>query len=201
MRRPDLVPGYDGWQVVDSALQSRCSGKYGIGPVPVVALKQRKARERGCHGGEFILAEVTADVRYLRVQSTGLNRPTSVAQVRHDETGLEIVTMATDEHGSVCLSTITDQYRDPSHVTDHAPLHFPSPAKDCTFSLSADEACIGEPIHIHITIANGGAMLRTIDGRVLGHVIHYHGQVAQQFMSMRFSGVISPSAGELAHTA
>ena len=153
------------------------------------------------YGGEYILSEVTADTRYLRVGKVGVaNRPSAVAQVRHDEVGSDIVTMATDENGSLTLTTVTDDYRElfdhtPSPLTH--PTHFPPPTRDCTFVVSiGDGVRLGEPIELNVIIKNCGAMLRTVDGRVVGQVIYYCGQVVRKFMSMQFTGAISPGQGE-----
>ena len=152
------------------------------------------------YGGEYILSEVTADTRYLRIGRVA-NRPSSFAQVRHDEVGSEVVTMVTDENDSLTLATITDQYRE---LTEQAPsshtTHFPPPTRDCTFCINTNnDVCLGETIQVSVIIKNCGAMLRTVDGRVVGHVIYYNGRVVRKFMSMQFTGVISPGQGEYNH--
>ncbi|XP_029911867.1 protein-glutamine gamma-glutamyltransferase 5-like [Myripristis murdjan] len=60
MRRPDLGPEFDGWQVVDPTPQEKSAGVYCCGPCPVVAI------QRGClnvpYDTSFIYASVDADV-------------------------------------------------------------------------------------------------------------------------------------------
>ncbi|XP_071767269.2 protein-glutamine gamma-glutamyltransferase 2-like [Centroberyx gerrardi] len=60
MRRPDLGPGFDGWQVVDPTPQEKSAGIFCCGPCPVVAI------QRGCLGvpydTSFVYASVDADV-------------------------------------------------------------------------------------------------------------------------------------------
>ncbi|XP_053705506.1 protein-glutamine gamma-glutamyltransferase E-like [Synchiropus splendidus] len=60
MRRPDLGPQFDGWQVVDPTPQEKSAGTYCCGPCPVVAVQQH------CFGApfdtSFIYASVDSDV-------------------------------------------------------------------------------------------------------------------------------------------
>ncbi|XP_038210952.1 hemocyte protein-glutamine gamma-glutamyltransferase-like [Zerene cesonia] len=64
MARPDLPPGYGGWQAIDATPQETSSGQYQCGPAPLEAIKQ------GVIGlgydVEFMLASVNADLMRWR---------------------------------------------------------------------------------------------------------------------------------------
>ena len=56
MRRSDLSIKYDGWQVADISAQ-RC-----IGPIPVVALKERQPKTLFGNNISVLLAMINAEV-------------------------------------------------------------------------------------------------------------------------------------------
>uniref|UniRef100_A0A8C4DK63 Transglutaminase-like domain-containing protein n=1 Tax=Dicentrarchus labrax TaxID=13489 RepID=A0A8C4DK63_DICLA len=65
MRRPDLGPGFDGWQVVDPTPQEKSAGKFCCGPCPVVAIQQRCLHVP--YDSSFVYASVDADIIRLIV--------------------------------------------------------------------------------------------------------------------------------------
>ncbi|KAG8517859.1 Protein-glutamine gamma-glutamyltransferase 2 [Galemys pyrenaicus] len=60
MTRPDLQPGYDGWQALDPTPQEKSEGTYCCGPVPVRAIKEGDLTTK--YDAPFVFAEVNADV-------------------------------------------------------------------------------------------------------------------------------------------
>ncbi|XP_074538299.1 protein-glutamine gamma-glutamyltransferase 5-like [Halichoeres trimaculatus] len=66
MRRPDLGPGFDGWQVVDPTPQERSAGIFCCGPCPVIAVQQR--RLNAPFDAAFVYASVDADIIRLVVR-------------------------------------------------------------------------------------------------------------------------------------
>jgi len=200
MRRDDLPPGYDGWQVLDATSQEKQCGRYRIGPTSVQAVKEKVGGKQWLHDTEYIISEVNADVRYLRVSksfATVSNRTVSVAKVCCGEVGTLIATSA--GAGFTPLD-ITTSYRD-TEVSPSSPVqssfHFPPPTRDCSFELvTSDKARLGDDIVLSIQIMNGGSMMRTVDGRVVGKVVYHTGVPVRSFMSMQFSGVISPGQSE-----
>ncbi|XP_012583850.1 PREDICTED: protein-glutamine gamma-glutamyltransferase 2 [Condylura cristata] len=60
MTRPDLQPGYDGWQALDPTPQEKSEGTYCCGPVPVRAIKEGDLTPK--YDAPFVFAEVNADV-------------------------------------------------------------------------------------------------------------------------------------------
>ena len=202
MRRDDLPPGYEGWQVLDATSQDKQSGRFRIGPAPVMAIRERKSGKEWLYDGEFVISEIGADVRYLRVGknfSNGTNKHLSVAHVSHDEVGVALVTSGGEQTSPLDL---TEDYKEPM---EEKPVptgilsgsRFPPPSKDCTCEVkTSDGSALGEEIVVTVTIGNRGAMMRIVDGRVVGTIIHYTGQPVRNFMSMQFTGVISPGQSE-----
>lgn len=60
MTRPDLQPGYEGWQALDPTPQEKSEGTYCCGPVPVRAIKEGDLTPK--YDAPFVFAEVNADV-------------------------------------------------------------------------------------------------------------------------------------------
>ncbi|XP_004272883.1 protein-glutamine gamma-glutamyltransferase 2 [Orcinus orca] len=60
MTRPDLQPGYEGWQALDPTPQEKSEGTYCCGPVPVRAIKVGDLSTK--YDAPFVFAEVNADV-------------------------------------------------------------------------------------------------------------------------------------------
>lgn len=60
MTRPDLEPGYEGWQAIDPTPQEKSEGTYCCGPVSVRAIKEGDISTK--YDAAFVFAEVNADV-------------------------------------------------------------------------------------------------------------------------------------------
>ncbi|XP_067089457.1 protein-glutamine gamma-glutamyltransferase 2 [Osmerus mordax] len=60
MTRPDLKPGFDGWQASDPTPQEKSEGVYCCGPVPLKAIKEGELTFK--YDGPFVFAEVNADI-------------------------------------------------------------------------------------------------------------------------------------------
>jgi hypothetical protein len=152
------------------------------------------------HDVEFVLSQVNADISYYRVTSnytTASNQSISLAKVCKGEVGTSLVTSSYAEDDHCKPLEVTANYRaqpvvnaDPDGDAQRLPL---PPTRDCSFDLKLNHPVkFGEDIQITISVSNNGAMLRTVDGRVVGTVIYYTGQPVRTFMSMDFSGLVSP---------
>lgn len=69
MTRPDLQPGYEGWQAIDPTPQEKSEGTYCCGPVSVRAIKEGDLSTK--YDASFVFAEVNADVVDWIRQSDG----------------------------------------------------------------------------------------------------------------------------------
>ncbi|XP_059507531.1 protein-glutamine gamma-glutamyltransferase 2 isoform X5 [Stegostoma tigrinum] len=100
MTRPDLPPGYDGWQVLDPTPQERSDGIYCCGPCPVKAIKEGHVDVK--YDAVFIFAEVNADVVYWLVNKDASKQELGVKQ---HQVGKQIITK----------SAYTDKREDLTH--------------------------------------------------------------------------------------
>ncbi|NXO00427.1 TGM2 glutamyltransferase, partial [Rhinopomastus cyanomelas] len=79
MARPDLAPGYDGWQVLDPTPQEKSEGVFCCGPAPVKAIKEGDLQLK--YDIPFVFAEVNADVVYWVVQGDGTQKKSTYSSV------------------------------------------------------------------------------------------------------------------------
>uniref|UniRef100_A0AAX7V4T7 protein-glutamine gamma-glutamyltransferase n=1 Tax=Astatotilapia calliptera TaxID=8154 RepID=A0AAX7V4T7_ASTCA len=105
IKRPDLPPGLEGWQVVDSTPQETSDGFFRCGPAPVIAIKEGHV----CYPFDcgFVFAEVNSDVVFLKRDKYG-----NLTPFRVDKTyvGEKILTKAV---GSQQQNNITNTYKYP----------------------------------------------------------------------------------------
>ena len=191
MRRDDLTKGYDGWQVLDACSSEKQGGVHRVGPCSVAAIKEGLLGKQWPYDGEFVLSEISSEVRYHRVTPTAgniKNSKSALVLVQRDQVGLKIITATLKRGTSV---DITANYRrEPSGSV------MPDKTKGCTFELhTSDEATLGDNITLSVRIQNNGALMRTVDGRVVGKAVYYTGMAVKNFMSMEFAGVIAPGKG------
>ncbi len=197
MRRDELPQGYDGWQALDPTSQDRQSGRFRIGPASVKAIKLCQSGKKWPYDAEYVLSRITADVSYYRVTnnfSTVSNQAISLARVNKGEVGTSLVTSAYSKSDRHKPMERTTDYKDSRASTEVPAQHFPCPpTRDCSFSLKLSGGQeLGADIEVTVTVSNKGAMLRRVDGRVVGTAIYYTGQPARSFMSMDFTGLVSP---------
>uniref|UniRef100_A0A4W5P770 Protein-glutamine gamma-glutamyltransferase 2 n=1 Tax=Hucho hucho TaxID=62062 RepID=A0A4W5P770_9TELE len=69
MTRPDLKPGFDGWQVMDPTPQEKSEGVYCCGPIPLKAIKEGELTYK--YDAPFVFAEVNADVHTFMKRKDG----------------------------------------------------------------------------------------------------------------------------------
>ncbi|XP_028745055.1 protein-glutamine gamma-glutamyltransferase 2 [Peromyscus leucopus] len=73
MTRPDLEPGYEGWQAIDPTPQEKSEGTYCCGPVSVRAIKEGDLSTK--YDAPFVFAEVNADVvDWIRQEDGSLHK-------------------------------------------------------------------------------------------------------------------------------
>ncbi|XP_068599342.1 protein-glutamine gamma-glutamyltransferase K-like [Brachionichthys hirsutus] len=69
MARPDLPPGYGGWQVVDATPQETSHGTYRCGPASLAAIRSGQVYLK--HDTTFVFAEVNSDKIYWQRNKDG----------------------------------------------------------------------------------------------------------------------------------
>uniref|UniRef100_A0A8C5HXV3 protein-glutamine gamma-glutamyltransferase n=1 Tax=Gouania willdenowi TaxID=441366 RepID=A0A8C5HXV3_GOUWI len=105
MSRPDLPPGFGGWQVVDATPQETSDGMYRCGPASVQAIKHGQI----CFpfDAPFVFAEVNSDVVFYSRRTDGSMEP---VKVNRTHVGRMVLTKST---GEMSRRDITDQYKFP----------------------------------------------------------------------------------------
>ncbi len=109
--------------------------------------------------------------------------------------------MGTDKAGAAMLLDVSNNYREPPTRPHPHSAHFPPQSRDCSFSVSCESVMLGEEVTLVTSIANKGALQRTMDGRVVCHVVDYTGHVVRRFASMTFTGVVAPGQSESSSTS
>uniref|UniRef100_A0A3Q2DV72 Protein-glutamine gamma-glutamyltransferase 2 n=1 Tax=Cyprinodon variegatus TaxID=28743 RepID=A0A3Q2DV72_CYPVA len=104
MTRPDLKPGFDGWQASDPTPQEKSEGVYCCGPIPVKAIKEGELTFK--YDAPFVFAEVNADIVTLMKKKDG-----STSEVT--TTGLVGQKISTKSVGSDTREDITHLYKYP----------------------------------------------------------------------------------------
>ena len=217
MRRDDLPTGHDGWQALDPTSQHRQGGTRCIGPVSLPSVKEERVYgEKGRRGGgggggrgaggggrgngngeECLHSEVSADVRFLRVLKSFTsitNRVLSVALVRHDQVGRSLLAGNGSDLSPI---NVTSNYKEVGPHDRATFTHYPAPSRDCKIDITTNDAAkLGKKISLTVAISNQGLHLRTLDGKVGGHIVRYTGVAIREFMSMQFTGVVAPGQCE-----
>ncbi|XP_053901240.1 protein-glutamine gamma-glutamyltransferase 2 [Malaclemys terrapin pileata] len=105
MTRPDLPPGYDGWQALDPTPQEKSEGAYCCGPAPVKAIKEGELRLKK-YDIPFVFAEVNADMVYWVLQKDGSRKKTIHSSIVGKN-------MSTKSVGKDAREDITHNYKYP----------------------------------------------------------------------------------------
>ena len=196
MRRDDLPSGYDGWQALYCGRGSTapCSG-----PAPVRAIKERKHGKLWQHDVTRFLSELHSEMRYHRVThsySSFSQRAVTFAHSQSKQTGQLLLTGRDTDCTNYTI--LTTSYKEEEAEEDEQ-LHcggYPPPSQDCCFTVECEGGQMGKDCSLTITVINRGAMLRTVDGRVVGGVCRHNGYIATKFMGIQFSGVVTPGQSE-----
>ena len=185
MRRDDLPAGYDGWQAL-------ITSNGGYGPAPVRAILESKHGKLWQYDIVRFLSELHSSVRYHRVTqsySSYSQRAVTLAHTSHS-TGLVVTSEREGEY-----IDITSSYK---HQDEQAASYLTRHAADCTFKVTCEGGEINSSgdATLNISITNHGAMLRTVDGRVVGGVCRHNGTMSSKFMGIQFTGAITPGQSE-----
>ncbi|XP_033113463.1 protein-glutamine gamma-glutamyltransferase K-like [Anneissia japonica] len=123
MARPDLPPGYGGWQAVDATPQERSEGVFQLGPAPLAAVKAGHVQLS--FDTKFVFAEVNACKVKWKFSSDEneeifiaiiilFNQPPVPIDIDIDSVGVLTVTKAV---GKMKKEIISDQYKAPEGST------------------------------------------------------------------------------------
>uniref|UniRef100_A0A8C5HY27 protein-glutamine gamma-glutamyltransferase n=1 Tax=Gouania willdenowi TaxID=441366 RepID=A0A8C5HY27_GOUWI len=179
MSRPDLPPGFGGWQVVDATPQETSDGMYRCGPASVQAIKHGQI----CFpfDAPFVFAEVNSDVVFYSRRTDGSMEP---VKVNRTHVGRMVLTKST---GEMSRRDITDQYKFPEGSPEERTVlekaeeygckrerSDPSTA-DVDLVLPTLEVSLGEDFQFDLEFVNQSDEPRTVDAYLSGSVVYYTG--------------------------
>ncbi|PVD21176.1 hypothetical protein C0Q70_19343 [Pomacea canaliculata] len=184
MARPDLSPGYGGWQACDATPQETSDGVYCCGPASVRAIREGEVNLP--YDGPFVFAEVNADKVYWRLNKiTGKDE---VVQIVENVVGKNISTLAL---GSDEREDITKYYKPPEGSAEErvsvrranllgSKLHniYTSGPEDVKVEVSFDtDTFVGQDVMVKLQATNTSKEQRTLDGLMTISTMYYTGVV------------------------
>ncbi|XP_071448771.1 hemocyte protein-glutamine gamma-glutamyltransferase-like [Hetaerina americana] len=214
MSRPDLPPGYGGWQAIDATPQEESEQMMQCGPAPLVAV--RNGQVGFAYDTAFVFAEVNADILHFQEDpdsAWGFTR----LKVDQYHVGRRVVTKnpkLDDEFGDNDLEDITDQYKNPEgsmseRLATYSALRsagsaqgyygYPEDAlpEDVSFSLEElDSVPYGESFSVKVKIQNKSSEKRTIHAVLSVHAVRYTGALAHRIKSSSVEFEIQPYSDE-----
>uniref|UniRef100_A0A672FW35 protein-glutamine gamma-glutamyltransferase n=1 Tax=Salarias fasciatus TaxID=181472 RepID=A0A672FW35_SALFA len=200
MSRPDLPPGFGGWQIVDATPQETSDGMYRCGPASVNAIK---------HGhicfpfdAAFVFAEVNSDVVFYSRSKDGTMEP---VKVNRTHVGRLVLTKTP---GAMTRRDITDQYKFPEGTTEertvlekaeeygcHRDKSNPEVA-DVDLTLPTLEISVGDDFEMNLEFVNRSDERRTVDMYISGTVVYYTGVTTSEFLFRDPTVEIGPNKSE-----
>eukprot|EP00794_Sanderia_malayensis_P015757 gene15757-17346_t len=182
MARPDIAPGYGGWQAVDATPQERSSGLYQLGPAPLKAVKEGNVDM--IHDTRFVFTEVNADTVYWKRTDPGGSFVPFKIDKR--QVGQKLSTKEPG-HNRWQRVDITEDYKYPEGTMleditvrralrkSNNPLIRPT-SKDITFKVQTSSFLfVGDDLHVVIEMHNTDRRTFTVQATVSGNVVMYNG--------------------------
>uniref|UniRef100_A0A6Q2XYU7 Protein-glutamine gamma-glutamyltransferase K n=1 Tax=Esox lucius TaxID=8010 RepID=A0A6Q2XYU7_ESOLU len=182
MARPDLPPGYGGWQAVDSTPQETSQGSFRCGPASIIAVRNGNVFLK--HDAPFVFAEVNSDKIYWQRKPDGTF--TQIAS----ETKVVGHCISTKAVGSDERNDITLLYKHPEGTEEERiavetasrygskPKTYASPkAEDVSIEVTMDGEGprMGGDAELTIVIRNTSSLLRTFTLNSQVAVMYYTG--------------------------
>ncbi|XP_051927310.1 coagulation factor XIII A chain, partial [Hippocampus zosterae] len=186
MSRPDLPPGFGGWQVVDATPQETSDGLYRCGPASIRAIKHGEI----CFpfDAAFVFAEVNSDVVFYSRGKDGSMQP---VRVNRSHVGRMILTKAP---GGSSRRDLTHQYKFPEGSAEERTVLEKAEAYSCKrekadlppgdvdLVLLDVRAGVGDDFDLTLKFVNGSGARRTLEAYVSGSVVYYTGLVSSEFL-------------------
>lgn len=216
MARPDIPPGYGGWQAVDATPQEQSGGIFRAGPAPVVAIRRGEINQT--YDCPFIFAEVNADCIYWKKDETC---ETGWKQLftNTSEVGRLIVTKKIGHHscnsgyGLEDMEDITHEYKSREGSSEermavlnalrcqggegHISCMPPSGNEDVKFCLlDIEKVMIGKSIPVIFKVENVSSENRTVNAVLSCRSVYYTGKSAREVKRVSGSYVLQPGQTE-----
>ncbi|XP_055293184.1 protein-glutamine gamma-glutamyltransferase 2 [Moschus berezovskii] len=184
MMRPDLQPGYEGWQALDPTPQEKSEGTYCCGPVPVRAIKEGDLSTK--YDAPFVFAEVNADVvDWIRQDDGSLHKSINHSLV----VGLKISTKSV---GRDEREDITHNYKYPEGS--------PEEREAFTRANHLNKLVDKEETGVAMRIRVGEGMNRGCDFDVFAHITNstpeeHTGRLLLCARTVSYNGILGPECG------
>ncbi|TKS93058.1 Coagulation factor XIII A chain [Collichthys lucidus] len=186
MARPDLPPGFGGWQVVDATPQETSDGMYRCGPASVQAIKHGHT----CYpfDAAFVFAEVNSDVVFYSRSRDGTME---LVKVNPTHVGRLVLTKTP---GDMTRRDITDQYKFPEGSTEERTTLEKAeeygckreksnlPEADVDLVLPTLEVSVGDDFELNMEFTNRSDERRVVDAYISGSVVYYTGVTSSEFL-------------------
>lgn len=195
MARPDLPPGYGGWQIIDATPQETSDQVFRCGPASVVAVKRGEVGY--LYDTPFVFSEVNADIVHFKADEEsdwGFSR----MSINKYHVGRKILTKRTDvndDQGDTDMWDVTHLYKNPENTPAErlsvynavrgipkAQQFYEIPSEennDVYFDLiDIDTVPFGEPFDVVVTVENRSTEERTISAVLTAGSVYYTGTAA-----------------------
>lgn len=216
MTRPDLPPGYGGWQSIDATPQEMSGNIFQMGPASVEAVR------RGQVGFDFdcpfVFAEVNADIIKWTRDDTLESGWRKAASDKY-KIGQFILTKKVgvdDDVGENDAENIVEEYKDKEGTIEermavlnaarygvapnirYAVYDMPPPeAEDVTFALQEIEhIMIGQPFSVTVKVQNHSREVRTVAAALSASTVYYTGVLARKVTRQRGNFALRPNQAE-----
>ncbi|XP_029637138.1 protein-glutamine gamma-glutamyltransferase K isoform X3 [Octopus sinensis] len=198
-KRPDLPPGYDGWQAYDATPQEVSEGVFTCGPAPVKGI-----REGDLHLGydtKFLFSEIHGDRVHWVLDSMGNMTPFAVEK---NAVGRSISTKAVN---TISRDDLTQHYKYPdgspelAACMEKAKKHalrslpeIPAPSKsDIDFTFTGEGYRTGD-VSASLRIKNNSASSRIISVHLCAAAAYYTGVPANDLKENSNNAQLEPHA-------
>uniref|UniRef100_A0A0B7AU70 protein-glutamine gamma-glutamyltransferase n=1 Tax=Arion vulgaris TaxID=1028688 RepID=A0A0B7AU70_9EUPU len=206
MARPDLPPGYGGWQVIDATPQETSDGVFCCGPTSVVAIQQGEVNLP--YDGPFVFAEVNADTVYWQPNKLGV---LECLHIDKKVIGKSISTKAPNQNEREDI-TLTYKHNEGTPEeraavikanqvgSNRRELYKPT-SNDVKFNLEQDSenTWLGGSFIVGLKMKNNSEQNRTVSGRMVVSTMYYTGVTAEKLKSEPFVNIVLKSGEEKVH--
>ncbi|CAH2294404.1 -glutamine gamma-glutamyltransferase K [Pelobates cultripes] len=199
MTRPDLPPGYSGWQAIDATPQETSSGTYCCGPCPLLAIKNGLVNIK--YDTPFLFSEVNSDKVFYQRMANGQFKKVHVEEraVGH--------CISTKAVGSYAREDITYLYKYPEGSAEernsvrtaaqygNKPMAVAEPlqTEDIVMTVeSQDGVLTGSDINVRVLLNNRSSSRRSLSLTMSVAVMYYNGVCKESFKNDTRNVSINP---------
>ncbi|XP_022103026.1 protein-glutamine gamma-glutamyltransferase K-like isoform X2 [Acanthaster planci] len=190
MSRPDVPPGYGGWQAVDATPQETSGDIYRAGPCSVSSIKQGQVYYP--YDARFVFAEVNGDIVNWQVKN---DHEFEVMSIKKSSVGKNISTKAV---GSRDRQDLTREYKHPegsaaeraavktavSFGTSPWVYDHPENTEDVHAELELPDLWVGADFEVKVPLTNRSQENRSVSITVIVQVVYYTGVLAAKIKKM-----------------